>query len=183
MKKIAAAALLSAVVATPAFAADNGVYVGFNLGSGKPGITPAAPALSKTSSTMYGGLLGYQYNKNMAAEIQYTGIGQVTDTAGQTAKGHAYSVAAVGMMPMNDSFALFGKLGVAITKTVVSAGFANTGATRTALTYGLGAQYNVNQNLGVRAGWDRYDAATTTAANVRGVAHADVLTVGVVYKF
>lgn len=182
MKKIAAAVLLSVVVATPVFAADAGIYVGLNLGSGKPGITPAAPALSKTSKSIYGGLLGYQYNKNLAAEVQFTGIGQVTDAAGQTAKGDAFSVAAVGMMPMSDSFAVFGKLGFASTKTTASAGFANVGATRSALTYGLGAQYNVNQNLGVRAGWDRYGAATTVAG-AKVNANADVMTVGVVYKF
>lgn len=181
MKKFAAAALLSAVVATPAFAADTGVYVGFNLGSGKPGITTTT-AMSKTSKAMYGGLLGYKYSKNLAAEVQFTGIGQVTDVAGATAKGDAFSVAAVGIIPMNDSFELFGKLGFASTKTTVSAGFVNGGATRSALTYGLGAQYNVNQNLGVRAGWDRYGAATT-AAGAKINANADVMTVGVVYKF
>lgn len=181
MKKIAAAVLLSTVVAAPAFAADTGVYVGFNLGSGKPGISSSA-GLSKNSKAMYGGLLGYQYSKNLAAEVQYTGIGQVTDVNGQTAKGDALSVAAVGIMPMNDSFSVFGKLGFASTKTTTSATFASVGTTRSALTYGLGAQYNVNQNLGVRAGWDRYGAATTLAG-AKVNANADVMTVGVVYKF
>lgn len=182
MKKIAVVTLLSAVMVTPAFAADSGVYLGFNLGSGKPGIVPAAPALSKNSKAVYGGLIGYQYNKNLAAEAQFTGVGQVTDAAGQTAKGDTFSVSAVGTVPLNNSFELFGKLGVASTKTTTSAGFANGGATRTALTYGLGGQYNVNENVGVRAGWDRYGVATTVAgAKVK--ANADVLTVGVVYKF
>lgn len=184
MKKIAAAVVLSAVVATPAFAGDNGLYVGFNLGSGKPGVTSSAgTALSKSSNSMYGGLLGYQYSKNLAAEVQFTGIGKVTDVAGATVKGDTFSVTAVGILPMNDSFGLFGKLGFASTKTTASATFANNvGATRSALTYGLGAQYNVNQNFGVRAGWDRYGAATTVAG-AKVNANADVLTVGVVYKF
>ncbi len=183
MKKIAAVALLSAVVAAPAFAADQGVYAGITLGSGKPGIAPAGVALSKNSEFIYGGLVGYKYNKNLAAEAQFTGIGKVTDAANQTAKGDAFSVSAVGFLPLNDSFELYGKLGVASVKTKASAGFADTGATRTGVTYGLGAQYNVNQNIGVRLGWDRYGAATTTAAAVKSNVNSDVVTVAAVYKF
>jgi len=76
MKKIAAVVLLSAVVAAPAFAADEGFYAGVTLGNGKPGVSPSAAALSKKSEFIYGGLAGYQYNKNLAIEAQFTGLGK-----------------------------------------------------------------------------------------------------------
>lgn len=184
MKKIAAAVvLLSAVVAAPAFAADAGFYVGGTLGNGKPNVTPTTGvALSKTSEFIYGGLVGYQYNKNLAVEAQFTGVGKATDVAGNTTKADALSLTAVGLLPLNDNFELLGKLGVASAKTTSSALAGNTGATRTGLTFGLGAQYNVNPNLGLRVGFDRYAVATLNAG-IKTNANANVMTVGAVYKF
>jgi len=86
---------------------------------------------------------------------------------------------------LNDSFELLGKVGVARAKTTVSGLTAtNVGTSRTGLTYGIGAQYNVNQNLGLRLGYDRY--AVATAGSVSGIktnGNASVMTVGAVYKF
>ncbi len=182
MKKIAAVVLLSAAVAAPAFAADQGFYAGVTLGSGKPNVTPGAAALNKTSEFIYGGLAGYQYNKNLATEVQFTGLGKVTDVAGNSTKGDAFSLSVVGMLPVSDSFELLGKLGVASSKTTSSGAAANQGATRTGLTYGIGAQYNVNQNFALRAGYDRYSVATSNAG-VKVNGNANVMTVGAVYKF
>lgn len=183
MKKIAAVVLFFAVVAVPAFAADEGFYAGVTLGSGKPGVAPSAAALSKKSNFIYGGLAGYQFNKNLATEVQFTGFGKATDVLGNTVKGDALSMSVVGMWPLTDSLELLGKLGVASAKTTSSVAATNLGATRTAATYGLGAQYNVSQNLGLRLSWDRYGVATANAAGVKTNGNANVMTVGAVYKF
>lgn len=182
MKKIAVAVLLSAVVAAPVFAADEGFYAGITLGNGKPNVTPTALAVSKSSSFIYGGLAGYQYNRNLAVEVQFTGVGKATDVAGNTAKADALSLTAVGLLPLNESFELLGKLGVASAKTTTSAGATNLGASRTGLTYGIGAQYNVTKNLGLRLVWDRYAVATSNAG-VKTNANANVVAVAAVYKF
>lgn len=184
MKKIVAAVLLSAVVAAPAFAADSGFYAGVTLGNGKPNVTPVTgAALSKNSDFIYGGLAGYQYNKNLAVEVQFTGLGKATDVAGNTTKADALSLTAVGLLPLSDSFEVLGKLGVASAKTASSALATNLGASRTGLTYGIGAQYNVTQNLGLRLVWDRYAVATANNIGVKTNANANVMTVGAVYKF
>jgi len=183
MKKIAAVVLLSAVVAAPAFAANEGLYAGITLGNGKPNVTPVTGvALSKASNFIYGGLAGYQYNKNLAVEVQFTGAGKATDVAGNSSKADALSLTAVGLLPLSDSFELLGKLGVASTRTTSSVLATNLGAKRTGLTYGLGAQYNVTQNLGLRLVWDRYGVATTNAG-IKTNANANVMTVGAVYTF
>lgn len=180
LKKIASVVLLS-VVAAPAFASGEGFYVGGTLGSGKPGITSTA-GLSKNSNFIYGGLLGYQYNQNLAVEAQFTGIGQVTDVAGQTSKGDAFALAAVGLFPITRDFELLGKLGFASSKTTSTAGFSSQGTSRTGLTYGIGAQYGVSQNVAVRFGWDSYPAATLNAG-VKTNVNANVISVGAVFKF
>ncbi|MDX8379603.1 MAG: porin family protein [Gallionella sp.] len=183
MKKITAVvALLSAVVVTPVFAEDQGMYAGVTLGQGKPNVTPSAAASSKKSNFIYGGLLGYQYNKNLATEVQFTGFGKATDVAGNTVKGDVLSLSMVGTLPLTNKFELLGKLGIARAKTTSSAGATNLGASRTGLTYGIGVQYNVSSNLGLRLGWDRY-AVATSKAGVKTKGNATVMTVGAVYKF
>lgn len=183
MKKIAAVVLLSAAVAAPAFAADQGFYAGITLGSGTPNVAPSAAAVNKKSNFIYGGFAGYQFNRNLAAEAQFTGVGKATDFAGNTIKGDAFSLSVVGMLPVSDNFELLGKLGVSSAKTTSSGLTAtNLGASRTGLTYGIGAQYNVSSNFGLRVGYDRYPVATMNAG-VKTNANANVATVGAVYKF
>jgi opacity protein-like surface antigen len=179
IKKIVALALLSAVAA-PAFAANEGFYVGGTLGSGKLGVTSNV-ALSKTSDFVYGGLFGYQYSPSLAVEMQFTGIGKTTAVNGSTAKGDALSLVAVGALPITRNFELLGKLGAASTKTT-TAGFTSQGTSRTGLTYGIGAQYDVSQGIAVRFGWDSYPAALLNAGTKTN-GNANVISVGAVYKF
>ncbi len=184
MKRFAVAALLSAVVAAPAFAASEGFYAGLSLGSGKPGITPAAgAALTRNSDFIYGGLLGYQFNQNLAAEAQFTGVGKVTDINGRTAKGDAFSMAAVGFLPLGNRLNLYAKLGLASTSTKITAGAPNRNASRFGATYGLGVQYNLTRNFGMRFGWDRYGMAMATGANFKTNANADKMVLGLIYNF
>ena len=168
------------VLSTPAFAQDDGFYAGINLGDGKPDInTPNGT--SKDSSLVVGGVVGYKFNKYLAIESQYTGIGKVTDKQNGSAKGDAISLSGLGILPVTDNFDLYGKLGVAVTKTSVSGIASMSDATRTAVTYGVGAQYNVNQNIGVRLGWDRYNAGIGGTGNKN--VDADVISVGALYNF
>jgi len=181
--KIFVAAVLFVVISTSAFAEDEGFYAGINLGNGKPDInTPNG--LSKHSSLVVGGVVGYKFNKYLAMESQYTGIGEVTDKVNGSAKGDAISLSGLGILPLTDNFNLYGKLGVAVTKTSVSGALAPMAdATRTAVTYGVGTQYNVNQNIGLRLGWDRYNAAIDVAAGNKNNVTADVISVGALYSF
>lgn len=173
----------AASISSAAFAEDTGVYAGLNLGVGKLNInTPNGE--DKQSSAVGGIVLGYKFNPYLAVEGQYTGIGKVTDKVSGSAKGDAASLAVLGILPLNENFNLYGKLGVAATKTTVSSSLSPMNdATRTGVTYGLGAEYNVNHNLGVRLGWDHYNAAVDDIGNHEKNVNANVATVGVVYHF
>lgn len=179
MKKIAAVALLSAVVSAPAFAADEGFYAGITLGSGKPGFGLAGA--TKTSQTIYGGLLGYQLNKNFAVEGAFTGVGEEQTAAGKV-KADAFAVTAVGILPINNAFQLYGKLGASSSKSASGVAGA-TNATRTGITYGIGAEYSVTPAVAIRAGVDVYPVAYTNAANTTVKSNGNVMTVGAVFKF
>lgn len=176
------ASLLVTVSAFAGGASENGIYAGLNVGDGKPDIKAIAPnTISKKSNTVVGGILGYKVNKNFAVEGEYTGIGKVKASNGGTAKGDAASLSAVGILPVGDKFQLFGKAGYANTKTKLT-NFGATKASRSAPTYGLGAQYNINPMLGIRVGWDRYGAAINDAGS-KVNSNANVTSIGAVFNF
>jgi long-subunit fatty acid transport protein len=78
-------------------------------------------------------------------------------------------------------FSVFGKLGVSNTSVEISNSFVNETAIKTAITYGLGGQYNVNNALGIRAGVDRYSVGQATSWGTDGT--YTVVSAGIVYKF
>ncbi|HXU93675.1 MAG TPA: porin family protein [Gallionella sp.] len=170
MKKIAIATLLSAFVAAPAVASD--FYAGAKLGQAKYSYSN----LTKNNPTAFGVFGGYSFNQNFAVEAEYIDLGNI-NSAATTNKISAWGLSAVGSYPFNDSFSVFGKLGYA--RTSLKQGPVAYTANNNSATYGLGGQYNVNQTVGIRFGWDRYkvgDANTNTA-------NANLYSVGAVFKF
>lgn len=170
MKKIFAAALLSAAVSLPAHAAS-GAYAGIKAGSTRVGFN----ALSKSSDTGYGVLLGYQYNRNFAVEGEYTDFGRFTTAAGVTGKSDAWGFSLVGILPFEDRFAAYGKLGIARSGTSTSAA---TGVNRTAATYGIGGQFDATPMIGIRLSWERYGVGVTGQN-----ANDDLYSLAAVFKF
>jgi OOP family OmpA-OmpF porin len=169
-------------ISYPVFAGDQGLYAGLNLGIGKPDFnTPNG--MDKSKSIVSGVVLGYKLNQYFGVEGQYTGIGKVTDNVSGSAKGDALSLSIIGYLPLNDEFNLYGKLGVASIKSKVSSSLSPMNdATRTDVTYGLGGQYNLNKDIGMRIGWDHYNAAVDTNSGSKYV-NANVVSLGVIYSF
>jgi len=165
MKKIAFAVLLSAVVAAPAVAAD--MYLGVNIGSAKidwPGTS---------TTTSFALLGGYTFNQYFAAEVAYTDFGS-HDYAGTNVKSSALSASGVGSYPINEQFSVFAKLGFAST-TLDPSGFASESDSD--MTYGIGGQFNVNKQVGIRLGYDVYKVGTSPSADEK------VTSIGGIFKF
>lgn len=189
MKKLATAFLLSAAVAAPAVAADNGFYAGLTLGRSNTGNIAVNTVMTKSTDTVLGVLAGYQFTKNWGVEAQYTSGGNFTAVTtapviNVNGKSDALSLAAVGTLPVSDALSLYAKLGIASTKTRLSTvPLSNaTGATRSTATVGLGLQYNASPNLGVRFGWDRYGDAIN-AGGLQNKFNNDIYSLGLVYSF
>ncbi|NNM78989.1 MAG: porin family protein [Gallionella sp.] len=173
MKKLSIAVLLStAVISSAAFASDQGFYVGGNVGQASTNFT----GLTSKTATAVSVLGGYQINKNFAVEAQYGDFGSITPNGGTSAKITEYGVSAVGMLPFSDQWTGLVKLGYANTSIAT-----NPNTSNNSVSYGLGVQYNVNQQLGVRAGYDAYKVGGTNTNNT--TATTGVASVGVVYKF
>lgn len=181
MKKIFAAVLLSFAIASPAIAGDTPFYAGVSLGS---------TSLPSTSTTALGIFVGYKFDKSdtpfmgdvgtLAVEGQYTTLGSDNVNAGFpgnsfTATDNYYTlgVDVVAMFPIKPvkNLSVFGKLGfnnVNANSSCIGTGvYAGTTCSYSAssginLGIGAGAQYEINRDFAVRAGYQSYSSSIST---------------------
>jgi OOP family OmpA-OmpF porin len=172
MKKKVLAAMLGAAAMTlsagaMAQQADTGWYVGASIGQAD---------LDIDKDTAWKVSAGYQLNRNLAVEIGYTNLGEVSEGVGPLsaeAEATAWEVIGVGKLPMANNFSVYGLVGIAMAKVegrILGVPFDDDS---TELTFGVGAQYDFSRNMGVRAQWQRYGADEDI----------DVISLGVVIKF
>lgn len=105
-KKIAIATSF-ALLASSAIAGDDtsGKYVGLEVGRAELG-TAAKDA------TSVGVFAGYRFNRNFAIEGAFHGLGNFDFDNGAAGTVNKLSFAALGIMPLNDKFSLYGRAGI-----------------------------------------------------------------------
>ena len=204
-QSIAAAAL--ALLSASAFAGD--VYILGSVGQASTNINKSnldnslidagvtgLSSSTKETDTGYKLQLGYQFNQYFAVEGGYVNLGEAKYSANftggnakATAKVDGWNIDAVGILPVNDKFSLFGKLGTfaAHTKVDVSANGPGGSATGSATAnnwsthYGIGASYALTKSVGLRVEYEKFDKVGKD--NSTGKADVDLWSVGVAYKF
>jgi len=107
---------------------------------------------------------GYRFHPNIAAEVGYGMLYDKDDV-----EVTALEFVAVGMFPIANQFSILGKLGLANVEVDTPFGSED----KTELTWGVGVQFDINRNLGVRALFQRYETDEAV----------DVIGIGVTYKF
>jgi OmpA-OmpF porin, OOP family len=119
---------------------------------------------------------GYRAHRNLALELGYADLGDMT-IGGNTVNSEAWEVSGLGILPLSEAFSAYGRLGF-------YRGEARGGGiteNNTDLTFGVGAQYDVNRNIGVRLEWQRY---TDFGGGALGrVSDQDVVWLNAVYRF
>jgi len=146
-KVLMAMALSAALVATPAFAQP---YVGAGIGNSKTDV-------SKTSYKLF---IGLHYNQNLGYEVAYNNFAGYPG-----ARADSWSLAAIGSLPLDNSWDILGKLGVTEnhTKFVDSSRHLD-------LLVGIGIGYNVTKDIGVRLEYEDFgripSAPNTVSATV-----------------
>jgi len=187
-KQLLLLALSAALGMSSAQAADTGFYVGGSLGQSKvsdfdgsdfDAELASAGFTSSTSSddtdTGWKAFAGYRIMKYLAVEGAYTDFGEFTANSIITApsagivnskvEAEAWTVSALGILPLGDKFSLFARLGVNfwnVDGTVTGTGSGGVASESvsddgTDWVYGVGAAYNLTKNLSVRGEWERYD--------------------------
>ncbi len=205
LRKTVIAALLvgSGVVASNVMAADaSGWYAGASLGSSSIDVDTneavaaalaagfaTATATADTSDTAYKLFAGYKVNKNFAVEGGYTDLGKTSismTTTGPVASINAeaavtlWEVNAVGILPINENFSVFGKLGYHWddAKTTGTGIFGNKDYSGDDFKLGVGAEYNINKNIGLRLEFERYNKVASSVGT-----DVDVASLGMAYRF
>jgi OmpA-OmpF porin, OOP family len=200
-KNIAIAALglaisgaASAQVARPAMAPEQGLYVGVGIGQAEYDACGSVAGFGGTcdeSDQSYKLFVGYDFNRNFAAEIGYVDLGGVraTGTVGAIAATvetdvNGFELVGVGKFPITQNFSLIGKLGVLrwdADARVSGAGLTGGGSdTGTDVTFGFGLRYTLTRSIGLQADWQRYrDVGSSTS----GSNDIDVLGISLLFKF
>lgn len=177
------------LVAGPALAQDQGWYAGLTLGQSKQkdacdGVSGAGISCDD-KDTAWRILGGYQFNKNLAVELGYTDVGEVSasGTFSASIEAKIWELVAVGSWPFTPNFSAYGKLGMYRGDTDFSTNnpaFANESESNTDLTYGIGVRWDFTRNLGARAEYQIYK--DIGGGNI-GEGDVDVISVGVIWKF
>ena len=203
-KNLLLLALTAALGATSAQAADTGFYIGGSFGQSQisdfsgSDLDREFATLGITSTTTtddsdsgWKAFAGYKITKNLAVEGSYTNLGEATartvvtapvaGTFNSTLEFESWSISAVGILPLNDQFSLFARLGLnvwnldgSVTGTGSGSTTVTTGDDGADVVYGLGASYNFSQNLSLRGEWERYDFDGSDV---------DLLSVGLAWAF
>ncbi len=175
MKRLIAVPLLSIAFAAPAFAADQGFYLGANVGQS----STDTYVLGTKTATAFSVLGGYQFMKYLAAELQYNDMGSPKFISGNSFKINGYSASVVGILPFNNQWSIFAKVGYANTK--LGSPIDNS---KSDVTWGVGGQFNIDRSWGVRLNYDQYKVETKAALFVPSQkATTSVPSIGVLYKF
>ncbi len=161
---------------------SQGGYIGLNVG--KPNYKTDDPAGFTTDDPSVGlhVYTGSMFSQYLGAEIGYLNMG-TQDRAGGETKAQGINLSLVGRAPIADRFSLLGKIGTTYgrTKTTSSPLSGVTAGKESGfnLSYGIGAQYDINQQWAVSLDWSRnkFDFAGNTSENV------DMTSIGLKYKF
>lgn len=125
---------------------------------------------------------GYQVNKYLGVEGGYANLNDVTATTGSlrtNVVSDAWTLAAVGSLPVTNKLSVIGKVGAAYVLADIRAknGTAVTqrsGDDSYEPYYGVGVSYALLKNFDLRAEWERFD---------RKDLNIDLMTAGMVVKF
>lgn len=136
-------------------------YIGFNVGESNfkapnGGFGRFNSEKNDTSYSIYGG--GY-FNKNFGMELGYTDFGRIARAGGNT-KAYGIDLSLVGKLPVNDVFAVTGRVGAIYGHTDTTANAAAGIATGTesglGISYGVGAEYAINTNWSAVVRYDEH---------------------------
>jgi OOP family OmpA-OmpF porin len=177
---LAATAALG-LLAAPAFAADNGIYLGASVGQSGVSFedTIAGEDVDfDVDSTGFKAILGWRFVDWLAVEANYVDLGSGDDRVAGTkieTDVNGFTLSAVGFLPVGP-VDLFARVGVIDWEADVTAPEFDLESNDdgTDLTYGIGAQFRV-WSLGVRAEYEQFDISNADTV--------DMISLGVTWTF
>ena len=194
-KTFAAAVLALGGLIAACQASAQGFYLGGSVGKSNidsditTGLITSGTVDGKSSG--YKIFVGYQFNDHFGVDFAYVDLGKATYSGSYygtpVANGNVdvwgLNVSLVGTLPLNPSFAVFGKVGLfaweAKAKDVTGGVQFSDYANGADYSFGLGLSYSFTKNLSARVEWERFGLT----GYYYDLGHADLLSLGMVYKF
>lgn len=140
------------------------IYFGGTMGSSEAGGYCSGATNCEDNDTAWKLFAGYKYNDRLSAEGAYVNLGDV-HKAGDNSDMSAVTASAVGTLPVNDKFDIFGKVGVMRWSSDNTTG----GESGFGINYGIGAKMHLNETTKLRAEWEKFpgiDTSTTEDTDV-----------------
>lgn len=133
---------------------------------------------------------GYSFTRNLGVELSYADLGNVNPVYSpgyvQSTKATTLQAAITGSLPVGSGFSLIGKLGFAQTRFKQAWTTGAASATDTNVAYGIGAQYDFSERVGLRVQYEDFGKVGSlpiTATSGTGRSRVGLLSAGLVYKF
>jgi OOP family OmpA-OmpF porin len=185
MKKNILFALI-ATLAAPLAAQAEGAYIGGNVGRAEQKVELDGFSFKehKTAYKVYG---GFNYTQNFGVEAGFADLREIEKTGGGAriaSKPRTAYIAATGTLPLDEQFALIGKVGAAYSHVKVSGsapGYSVSGSENQTSPYvSVGAAFALNKNVSFVAEYEYFGKiAKDGDANIK----ANLVSVGVRYAF
>lgn len=166
-------------------------------------LSPLSPFVSESKdrhNTAWKLFAGYNINQYVGVEAgyadfgtakyNYTGVNGLDGSGERKAEQSSWFAAAKGTLPINEQFNVFGKLGVARNRVKASYAFdigapfniSDSGSSsKTSLLYGVGAQYNFSEQVGIRVEYENFGKFGNEADT--GRTKVDMWSAGVTFNF
>lgn len=173
----------SSSASAPSWYAPHSTYIGLNAGesSYRQGCgTGVFNCGDKDDAySIYGGSM---FNNNFGLELGYVNMGDI-GRGGGTTKAEGINLSLVGRLPLNQSFGLFGKVGITYGRTNVSS-LPGSGVTAGkedgfGLSVGAGVSYDFSERWSAVLQWDRHDFKFSGV----GRENVNATTLGLKYRF
>src|SRR3954468_9674068 len=181
MKGVCVGILLS-LACGAASAQDRGWYLGGGVGrlDAKNACDASTSEGCDASVGIGKGFVGYQFNRNFAIEAALLIAAQFEVVSASTSVG-IVEASAVGLLPLNERFSLFGKAGLYRAQVDINAGlfFAAQRRTSNGLMAGVGGSGAFNRKRTGRLEWQRYHHVDFVARTP----DTDVASLGLAYRW
>jgi len=135
----------------PATGRASNLYVG--LAVGESGASYACESLAGCDKrdNSFGAFAGYWVHRNFSIEVGYHNLGEVTAPGGTYLRSNVWELLVVGYWPLTPPLSLYGKLGPYRGAQEGGGIYADQKELTNSITYGVGAQFDLSKNAGVRA--------------------------------
>ena len=152
MKAFKKALLLSSLLSSSAIYADSSFYVEGSIGSASHDNT-----IIDETATSFGLTAGVQLNPYFAPELAFANLGTYSVGDGVDLGVFTLNLGLVGSIPVSSNFSLLGKVGLSFWDIDAQGyGESITVTDGTDIYYGLGAKFQINEQVSIGGNYDIY---------------------------